>query len=180
MVHGKDVRIGKSGCGLATEMVVGSLWPKSSIYVLVHALTHSFTHSFSPLCNGLFTHSLPYSSMYSLIYSFVLMLLCIVHSLHDSSIPLLILLWISHVIHSLIYLFIIILPCIGLFIFSFVHLSVHKLIHSFIYSFTHKFITDLLQAYCNSGTVSCARDIIENRQKSAFVQFLFQWENMDN
>lgn len=61
MVHGTEVRIGKSGCGLATEMVVGRLWPKSSICLLVNSLTHSFSHSFSPLClvNGLFSHSRP-------------------------------------------------------------------------------------------------------------------------
>ena len=64
MVHGKDVRTRKSGCGLATEMVVGSLWPKSSIYVLVNSLTHSFIHSFvqwfihsfTPLFIYVFTH----------------------------------------------------------------------------------------------------------------------------
>lgn len=36
----------EAGCGLATEMVVGILWPKSSICVLVNSLTHSFIHSF--------------------------------------------------------------------------------------------------------------------------------------
>lgn len=151
MVHGTEVRIGKSGCGLATEMVVGRLWPKSSICLLVNSLTHSFSHSFSPLClvNGLFSHSRPCSPMYPLIYSFVLVLLCIVHSLHHSAAQLLVLLWISHIIHSLIYLFIIILLCTGLFTFSFVHLSVHKLIHSLICSFTRKFIHKLIHALVN-------------------------------
>lgn len=130
MVHGKEVQVGKSGCRLATEMVVEPL-AKVSISLLVNSLPPSFSHSFSPLCfvNGLFSIHTLFTCVY--IPLIVLMLLCIVYSLHHSkAAQLLILLWISHIIHSLIYLFIIILTCTGLLTFSFVHLSGHKLIHS--------------------------------------------------
>lgn len=40
-------RTGKSGCGAAAEAVVGTMWSRSFIYVLVnHSFTHSFIHTF--------------------------------------------------------------------------------------------------------------------------------------
>lgn len=123
MVHGKEVRIGKSGCRLATEMVVGRLWPKSSICLLVNSLTHSFSHSFSPLCfvNGLFSHSRPCSPMYPLI-----------HSLYSCFCALF--------IHSIIQL----LSCS--FFYGLATLSTHSFIylssffHALVYSLSHLFI----------------------------------------
>lgn len=126
MTQGKDgARAGNSGCGAAADGVIGTIWPKSFIYVLVNSHTHSLIcsliHSFLSI--------MIYSLIYFLIHLFIHSLIHYTYSsMHCSFTPLFIYAFIQSSMDRLNHPFTLLFIC------------TRSSMHWFIYFFIHLFI----------------------------------------